>query len=115
MSPIVQSTPQSTVSRGLPRARCAHGTGPARRAACPRYRPFHRGPSGWGLGDRRVGHGRHVGADSFSSQDQSVATPVKSQAPGYDYERVWYPAMPVRGRQVTRSKQTKRLAHSCLA
>ena len=98
MLPTAQIMPRGIGPRILPRARDARGVGPTRRASYLRYR-HQQLPSGWlGLG-RRV-HRRRVGADSFFSQDQSVVTPTESQTPGFDYEKVWYPAMPVRQRQI---------------
>ena len=98
MSPFPLSIPCSAGYRGAPRARDTRGVGPARRASRLRYR-HQQLPSGW-LGRRRVGHDRRVVADSFFSQEQSTVTSVESQAPGFDYEKVWYPAMPVRERWV---------------
>ena len=101
MLSIAQKTLSDSKSRCSSRASGAHGARGFGRVRRSRFVSSRSGRSvGSRLGDP-VRPGGRFGADSLVSQWQSVATSGQSQTPGYDYEKVWYPAMPVRSMRLS--------------
>ena len=119
MLSIAQRTLFDSKSRCSSRASGAHGARGFGRVRRSRFVSSRSGRSvGSRLGDP-VRPGGRIGADSIVSQWQSVATSGQSQTPGYDYEKVWYPAMPVRSMRLSPGtpdicKARISLIYSCL-